>query len=192
MTNDTTLAKSGDVIIVSGANMAGKSTFLRAVGLNALLAQAGSMVAASSLELRRCRVRTSIHVEDDLGGGMSLFLAEVTRIKQVIDEAQDASRVPVLFLLDEVLHGTNAKDRREASQRVLAQLRTTNAVGVVATHDPLIGEANEQHLHFACRVTHAPDTGRIELVFDYRARPGPAVESNALAILDLLGVSSLR
>jgi hypothetical protein len=190
VTNDAALGSDGDVIVVSGANMAGKSTFLRAIGLNALMAQAGGMVAARSLELRRCRVRTSIHVEDDLGSGTSLFLAEVTRIKQIVDEARDGTRVPVLFILDEVLHGTNAKDRREASQGVLAQLRTTSAVGVVATHDPLIGAANERHMHFACRVTHDPDTGRIELVFDYRAREGPAIESNALAILELLGLSA--
>lgn len=196
--NDASLHGAGDVIVVSGANMAGKSTFLRAIGLNTMLAQAGGVVAVASLQVHRCRLRSSIHVEDDLGSGVSLFLAEVTRVKRVIDEARDISRPPVLFLLDEVLHGTNAKDRRSASQQVLHQLRATNAVGVIATHDPVIGEEGvasshehaPQQWHFACRVEHSSETGKIELVFDYRARPGPATESNALYVLELLGLST--
>ena len=198
--NDASLNDGGDAMVVSGANMSGKSTYLRAIGLNALLAQAGSVVAAESLQLHRCRVRTSVRVDDDLGSGTSLFLAEVKRVKAVVDEASDDTRPPVLYLLDEILHGTNAADRRAASRRVLVRLRATRAVGVVATHDPTIADdvsavekgratarsTPPQQQHFSCKVLRGQGAEPFTFEFDYRVRPGPATESNAMEILELL------
>ncbi|MDF1504619.1 hypothetical protein PYV61_16805, partial [Roseisolibacter sp. H3M3-2] len=189
--SDATLRAPGDVLVVSGPNMAGKTTFLRALGLAALLAQAGGAVPAASLRLRRCRVRSSVRVEDDLGRGVSLFMAEVTRLRDVVREAEAASDAPVLFLLDEVLHGTNAGDRRVATRAVLAALRAAGAAGAVTTHDPEIAppgaEPPPQAVHFDGRVRRGDD-GALALEFDYVARPGPATRANALALLELMGL----
>jgi hypothetical protein len=193
--NDVAL-DAGDVVVVSGPNMAGKTTFLRAVGLDVLLAQAGSAVAAESLRLRRCRLRTSVRVEDDLARGVSLFLAEVTRLRDVIADAERPDAPPVLFLFDEILHGTNARDRRVATRRVLDRLRHAGAVGLVTTHDPAIAHADDpatsaslRELHFDGSVARDADGG-LALRFDYRALPGPATHANALAVLELLGIDA--
>jgi len=190
--NDVRLAAPGAVAVLSGANMAGKTTFLRAVGLNALLAQAGGPACAEALALRRCRVRSSVRVEDDLSRGASLFLAEATRLRDVIVDADDAARPPVLFLFDEILHGTNAADRRAATRTVLRRLARAGAAGLVTTHDPEVGAfgdgAGARQLHFAGRVARDA-SGRPALAFDYRVRPGPAREANAGAVLEMLGIS---
>ncbi|MGZ8376945.1 MAG: MutS-related protein [Gemmatirosa sp.] len=192
--NDVMLGATGDVVVVSGPNMAGKTTFLRAVGLNVLLAQAGSVVAAEALHLRRARLRTSVRVEDDLARGVSLFLAEVTRLRDVIADAERPDAPPVLFLFDEILHGTNARDRRVATRVVLDRLRRAGAVGLVTTHDPAIADADGgaqptplQQLHFDGKVTRDANGG-LALRFDYRARPGPATHANALAVLEMMGI----
>jgi hypothetical protein len=190
--SDATLRAPGDVVVVSGPNMAGKTTYLRAVGLAALLAQAGGAVPAASLRLRRCRVRTSVRVEDDLARGVSLFLAEVTRLRDVVRDAEAPGGPPVLYLFDEVLHGTNAADRRVATRTVLAALRRAGASGVVTTHDPTIAAPDgvgpaPQEAHFDGRVTRGAD-GAVTLGFDYVARPGPATHANALALLEMLGL----
>jgi hypothetical protein len=194
--NDLALAEAGDVVVVSGSNMAGKTTFLRAVGLDVLLAQAGGAVAADALRLRRCRLRSSVRVEDDLAAGVSLFLAEVTRLRDVIGDAERPDAPPVLFLFDEILHGTNARDRRVATRVVLDRLRRTGAVGLVTTHDPAIAQADDpaapatlHELHFDGTVARDADGG-LALRFDYRARPGPATHANALAVLELLGIDA--
>jgi DNA mismatch repair ATPase MutS len=131
-----------------------------------------------------------VRVEDDLSRGVSLFLAEVTRLRDVVREAEAEGAPPVLFLFDEVLHGTNAGDRRIATRTVLAALRRAGAAGAVTTHDPgvaaLAGEP-PQEVHFDGRVRRGPD-GALALEFDYRARPGPATHANALALLELLGL----
>ena len=186
--NDLVLERGGDLLIVSGSNMSGKTTYLRAAGLNALLAQAGGPVCAASLELQRCRVRTSVRVEDDLASGVSLFYAEARRLRDIVAAARDNGRPPVLFLLDEILHGTNAADRRRATQVVLSHLVRAGAFGMVTTHDPLIApeaEANARQVHFSEALSSGGDAG---LVFDYRVREGPATTANALAILRALGL----
>jgi DNA mismatch repair ATPase MutS len=186
--NDLVLARGGDLLVVSGSNMSGKTTYLRAAGLNALLAQAGGPVCAASFELRRCRVRTSVRVEDDLASGVSLFYAEARRLRDIVAAAREQDRPPVLFLLDEILHGTNAADRRRATQVVLSHLVRAGAFGMVTTHDPLIApdaEANVRQVHFSEALSADDDAG---LEFDYRIREGPATSANALAILRALGL----
>jgi hypothetical protein len=194
--NDLALAAPGTVLVLSGSNMAGKTTFLRAVGLNVLLAQAGGAVCADALSVRRARVRSSVRVEDDLDSGTSLFLAEATRLRDVIRDAE-AEGPPVLFLFDEILHGTNAPDRREATRVVLRRLARAGAFGLVTTHDPEVGVFADgagvrapQQAHFAGRVEHDA-AGRIVLGFDYRMRPGPAREANARAVLERLGITDV-
>jgi hypothetical protein len=190
--NDVELRTAGDVLIVSGSNMSGKTTYLRAVGVNALLANLGGPVAADAMSLRRVRARTSVRVSDDLSGGVSLFLAEVRRLRDIVSDAEMPGAPPVLFLLDEILHGTNAVDRRLTTRDVLARLSAAGAIGLVTTHDPEIAHgwdeshgagadrAHVRQIHFRDTLVQG-DRGPT-MTFDYRARPGPATTSNARRI----------
>ena len=190
--NDVELRAAGDVIIVSGSNMSGKTTYLRAVGVNVLLANLGGPVAADAMALRRARVRTSVRVSDDLAGGVSLFLAEVRRLRDIVSDAETPGLPPVLFLLDEILHGTNNADRRLTTRDVLARLSAARAIGIVTTHDPEIAHgwdesrgagadgAHVRQIHF--RDTLVQGENGPTMTFDYRARPGPATTSNARRI----------
>lgn len=190
--NDVELRAAGDVLIVSGSNMSGKTTYLRAVGLNVLLADLGGPVAADAMSLRRARVRTSVRVSDDLSGGVSLFLAEVRRLRDIVSDAEMPDRPPVLYLLDEILHGTNNADRRLTTRDVLARLSAARAIGIVTTHDPEIAHgwegppdagvdgAHVRQIHFSDTLVHG-DRGPT-MTFDYRAQPGPATTSNARRI----------
>ncbi|HEU4719960.1 MAG TPA: hypothetical protein VFS59_01250 [Gemmatimonadaceae bacterium] len=189
--NDVELAAGGDVLVVSGSNMSGKTTYLRAVGVNVLVANAGGPVAAETMSLRPARVRTSVRVSDDLAGGVSLFLAEVRRLRGIVSDAEAPGRPPVLFLLDEILHGTNTVDRRLTTRDVLARLSAARAVGIVTTHDPEIaagwGAADAGHTDPHVRQIHFRDilvrtAQGPTMTFDYRAQSGPATTSNARRI----------
>jgi hypothetical protein len=188
VTNPVEIDGPGSAIVISGSNMSGKTTYLRAVGLNTLLAMAGGPVCARALTIRRCRLRTTVRIEDNLGAGVSLFLAEVSRIAEVVGAAGDEKLPPVLFLFDEILHGTNAQDRREATQLVLARLLANGAAGIVTTHDPRIADGRENlvQVHFTDSLESR--NGDVVMTFDYTLRPGPATTTNALRILEALGL----
>jgi hypothetical protein len=188
--NPVSIDRPGSAIVVSGSNMSGKTTYLRAVGLNALLALAGGPVCARGFTVRRSRLRTTVRIEDDLGAGVSLFMAEVSRIAQVVTDASRSGEPPVLFLFDEILHGTNAQDRREATQLVLARLLAGGAAGLVTTHDPRIADALDPaqvtQAHFTDTIASGGEN--VTMTFDYVLRPGPATTTNALRILRALGL----
>ena len=178
-------ADSPAVLLVTGSNMAGKTTFLRAIGLNAVLALAGAPVRARAMRLGRIQVCSSMRVSDSLGEGLSLFHAEVRRMKAILDASE---RGPVLFLLDEVLHGTNTAERQLASRAIVRALVERGAIGAIATHDvgltdletSLLGRARNVHFTDAIR------EGR--LCFDYRLRPGVVATSNALWVIRQAGI----
>lgn len=192
--NPVRLPDAGSVLVVTGSNMAGKTTLLRTIGLNVLLAQAGGPVCAGAMRWHRMRVRTSIRVRDALDEGVSLYLAELRRLKAVVDDAvapPEDDGVPVLFLFDEILHGTNSGDRRTATRAVLQRLSTAGAVGVVTTHDLELADEpalapRAQHVHFREHYEQSPDGARMR--FDYLVRAGKATSANALALLALLGL----
>jgi hypothetical protein len=189
VTNPIDLPAPGRAIVISGSNMSGKTTYLRAAGLNVLLAQAGGPVCATAMTVRRCRVRTSVRIEDNLAANASLFFAEVSRIRDVVADAQAESGTPVLFLFDEILHGTNAQDRREASRLVLERLLERGAAGMITTHDAGIGDiaiGNVAHAHFTDTI--ATDESGVTMKFDYVMRPGPATTTNALRVLEAMGL----
>ena len=197
--NPVHLATAGSLLALSGSNMSGKTTYLRAIGLNAVLAFAGGAVCASQLTIRRARVRTSVRIEDDLGAGVSLFLAEVSRLRDTVRDSEEAGAAPVLFLFDEILHGTNAADRRFASQVVLRRLLRGSSWGVLTTHDPdiitdLFDSSDTAHApdvsqgHF--RETVERDGGAVRMSFDYLLRPGPATSANARLILGSMGLGA--
>ena len=194
--NDVTLDGPGAVLLVTGSNMSGKSTLLRAIGTNVALALAGAPVRATSLRTSAFAVRTSMRVSDSLEEGISHFLAELRRLKGVIDaaDAADASRgsPPVLFLLDEILHGTNSRERHLGARAIVRHLAEKHACGAVSTHDlalsALEGEVpgRVKNVHFREQVETLPD-GSETMTFDYLLRPGVVTSSNALRLMRMVG-----
>jgi DNA mismatch repair ATPase MutS len=166
--------------------MSGKSTLLRTVGTNAVLALAGAPVRARRLRLAPLAVGASIRVHDSLQEGSSRFYAEITRLRQIVDLTR--KRLPLLFLLDEVLHGTNSHDRRLGAEAVVRGLVERGAVGLVTTHDLALAHIAEALAPRAANVhfeDHLED-GRI--TFDYRMRSGVVQKSNALALMRSVGL----
>lgn len=193
--NDVTVGPPGTFLLVTGSNMSGKSTLLRSIGVNVVLAQAGAPVCATRCELPPIRLGTSIRVQDSLGDGVSLFMAELKRLKQVVDEAlateREGERV-FLYLLDEILHGTNTVERQIAVRRVLQHLLKHQAIGAISTHDLALAEVDA--LTEGCRPVHFRESFRTserghEMTFDYQLRPGVATTTNALKLLEMVGLS---
>ena len=187
VTNDFALDHLGEVIIITGSNMAGKSSFLRTLGVNLALAYAGSVVAAESLETRLFRVFSCIRVTDSLNDGISYFYAEVRRLKALLDALETPSELPLFFLIDEIFRGTNNRERLIGSQAYIQKLSGGQGVGLVATHDlELVRLADENpnitNYHFREEVTD----GR--MVFDYVLHAGPSPTTNALKIMALEGL----
>lgn len=188
--NDVTVGPEGHFLFVTGSNMSGKSTLLRAIGANAVLAQAGAPVFASSLSMPPARVWTCMRVEDSLERGVSFFMAELQRLKAVVDGVSSDSSRPALYLLDEILQGTNTAERQIASRRVLSALVKQRAFGAISSHDLELIEGTRLEsaatmVHFAEVFTREPESP--SMTFDYRLRPGLATSSNALALMELLG-----
>jgi hypothetical protein len=171
-------------LLVSGSNMSGKSTLLRTVGINVVLARAGAPVRAHRMQLAPLRVGATIHIEDSLQDGRSRFYTEIERLHRITEAA---TREPLLFLLDEILHGTNSHDRRIGSAVVVRGLLEAGAIGLVTTHDLALAGIEEDlpgrvaNVHFEDRL----EDGR--LVFDYRLRPGVVHRGNALELMRGLG-----
>ena len=192
--NDVSIGPSGTLLLVTGSNMSGKSTLLRAVGLNVVLAQAGAPVCATSLTMPLVDVRTSIRLADSLERGVSLFMAELERLKEIVDAARAPDRArPLLYILDEILHGTNTAERLIAARAVLVHLVSAGAIGAVTTHDLTLAAdgalANAARaVHFTEQVSAAGD-GAAGMSFDYRLRPGLATSTNALKLLALVGLT---
>lgn len=183
--NNVTLGGKSQVLLVSGSNMSGKSTYLRVVGINAVLAMMGAPVRASRLRLSRVAIGASMRVSDSLQKGISHFYAEIKRLRQVVDLS--ASQ-PTLFLLDEVLHGTNSHDRRVGTEGVLRTLIRNVAIGMVTTHDLALTSLEEV---FPDQVRNAHFQERFEddkLSFDYRLRPGVVKTSNGLELMKSIGL----
>jgi len=192
--NDVEVGPTGTFLLVTGSNMSGKSTLLRAIGVNAVLAGAGGPVCATGLRLPPVALWTSVRVEDSLARGVSLFMAELQRLKLVVDAARrahDAGGPPVLYLLDEILHGTNTAERQIAARRIIAHLVDLGALGAVSTHDLALADAPElaqraRPVHFADTVGDGESAPAIS--FDYRLRPGVATTTNALRLMQLVGL----
>lgn len=184
--NDVHLSGPGTALIVTGSNMAGKSTLLRAVGLNVASALAGGPVTARAMRVPVVRLRASMRVDDSLQRGASYFHAELTKLRLVVDDAE--GHPPVMFLLDEMLRGTNARARHIGARSVLLHLLDRGATGLVATHDVALAELERAH---PGRIGNAHFTDVIhdgEMVFDYRLREGVVQTSNALELLRRAGV----
>jgi hypothetical protein len=184
--NDVALGDAPRLLLISGSNMSGKSTLLRSVGVATVLAQAGAPVRARSLVLSPLAVGASLRVFDSLKEGHSHFYAEIRRLRQVVELIQGP--IPVLFLLDEILHGTNSHDRRIGAEAVVRNLVARGAIGLVTTHDLALAkiadelEARAANVHFEDQVENGV------MHFDYRMRPGVVTRSNALALMRAVGL----
>jgi DNA mismatch repair ATPase MutS len=183
--SDVELNRASRFYIVSGSNMAGKSTLLRAIGLNAILAMAGAPVRARTLRMSRLSVCASIAVVDSLLSGKSKFLSEIDRLRQAI-EVSDSEQV--LFLVDEILSGTNSGDRRVAVEAVVRTLVGRGAIGAISTHDLALTEIADDAALGGANV-HMGSSGKGDpMDFDYLLKPGVTRETNALAIARMAGV----
>ncbi len=174
------------VLVISGSNMSGKSTLLRSVGTNAVLALCGAPVRALRLRISPLAVGGAIRITDSLQAGSSRFYTEITRLRQLVDITR--GQLPLLFLLDELLQGTNSHDRRIGAEAVIRGLVQRGAIGLLTTHDLALAHIAEvlapraANVHFEDRLTD----GRIE--FDYRLRPGVVQRSNALELMRSVGL----
>jgi hypothetical protein len=184
--NDVSLGNGTQLLVVSGSNMSGKSTLLRTVGINAVLALAGAPVRAASLRLSPLAIGATLRIQDSLLEGRSRFYAEITRIRELSDIA--AGRLPLLFLLDELFHGTNSHDRRTGAAGVLQSLLDRGAIGLITTHDlALTAIAGELSPH-ATNVHFQDWFEGDDITFDYLMKPGPVTRSNALALMRAVGL----
>ena len=186
MRNDFTLTE-GKIAIITGSNMSGKSSFLRTVGVNMVLAYAGSVVNAEALHLSRFRLFTSIRVTDSVVDGISYFYAEVRRLRALLDALAVADTAPLFFLIDEIFRGTNNRERLIGSRSYIRTLGERGATGLVSTHDlELIHLAealpNVRNQHFRETVVENA------MHFDYTLRTGPSPTTNALLIMAMEGL----
>jgi hypothetical protein len=184
--NNVHLNNQTKFYVVSGSNMAGKSTLLRAIGLNAVLAYAGAPVPGDSLTLSLFSVCASLSIVDSLLNGKSKFFAEMERLRQTIETA--AGRQPVLFLIDEILSGTNSRDRRTAAEAIVRTLAERGALGLLSTHDLALTEIPGLAGLYGVNVHMGSRDGANPLDFDFVLKPGVTTESSALEIARLAGV----
>lgn len=185
--NDFSFAAPGDIALITGSNMSGKSTFLRTLGVNLCLAYAGGAVHAEDLRTAPLRLFTCIQVADSITDGISYFYAEVRRLKALLAALNAEGEAPLLYLIDEIFRGTNNHERLAGSRAYIKALAKGRGVGVISTHDlELVGMAAEvpgiHNFHFREEISD----GR--MVFDYRLRPGPCPTTNALKIMRMAGL----
>ncbi|MFL5628130.1 MAG: MutS family DNA mismatch repair protein [Ktedonobacteraceae bacterium] len=187
VTNDFAMNELGEIVIITGSNMSGKSTFLRTLGVNLCLAYAGGPVNANCLQTSLFRIYTCIKVSDSVTGGYSYFYAEVRRLKALLSELERPSDFPLFFLIDEIFKGTNNRERLIGSTSYIHALVGKNCMGAISTHDlELVKLADTQpkikNYHFREDVIDG------QMVFDYILRPGPCPTTNALKIMQMEGL----
>jgi hypothetical protein len=184
--NDLTLSGENLVLIVSGSNMSGKSTLLRSVGVNTVLGLAGAPVCANELRLSPVAIGASIRLRDSLLEGSSRFYTEILRLRRITELAQN--ELPVLFLLDEILSGTNSHDRGIGAEAVLRNLVESGAIGLVTTHDLALTRLADSLAPRAANVHFQDHLEDGVIAFDYRIHPGVVTKSNALELMRAVGL----
>jgi hypothetical protein len=187
--NDVTLQGRGFALIITGSNMSGKSTLLRAMGVNVVLALLGAPVCAVALTLGELRVVTSMRIKDSLEEGVSHFYAELQKLKLVIDLARGDRTV--FFLLDEILHGTNTRERLIGARAIVRELLARGAMGAVSTHDLGIGDLEAELDGRAKNVHFEEQVVEEKMTFDYKLREGLVQSSNALRLMKIVGIDVL-
>ncbi|UNC91026.1 MutS family DNA mismatch repair protein [Candidatus Contubernalis alkaliaceticus] len=184
--NDLTLPRPGTIFVITGSNMSGKSTLLRTIGINLVLAYAGAPVCASEMTCSLMQIYSKMQIHDNLEERVSTFYAELKRMKMIIDAAQ--KKEPLIFLLDEIFRGTNSRDRIKATRTVTRQLYILNTVGLITTHDLELGAMEKEYPGFI-KNYHFTDEiydGRIH--FDYKIKSGISQTANAVTLMKMVGI----
>lgn len=190
--NSLALAGNGQTILITGSNMSGKSTFLRTLGANVVLALAGAVVSAERFVVSPVRLFTSMRTQDSLEESTSSFYAELKRLQTLIQLSGEAKNWPVLYFLDEILKGTNSADRHRGAEALIRQLHQTTASGFVSTHDLELGQladAQGQPLDFVRNFHFQSDVCDGQLLFDYRLRDGICQSFNASQLMRSIGIN---
>jgi hypothetical protein len=185
--NDFCVEELGELVVITGSNMAGKSTFIKTIGINLCLAYAGGPVNARSLRFRPFRLHTCIQVSDSIADGFSYFYAEVKCLKRLLERLESKDGLPLLYLIDEIFRGTNNRERLIGSRAYVQALIGARGVGVLATHDLELASLEQ----ISSRVSNFHFRDHVEdgkLVFDYTLRPGPSPTTNALKIMRMEGL----
>ena len=185
--NDIRMSRRPAFIIITGANMAGKSTYLRTIGVNYLLACIGAPVCAARMSLYPARLMTSLRTTDSLSDNESYFFAELKRLKSVIDRLQNGEQL--FIILDEILKGTNSADKQRGSFALVQQLMRLRANGIIATHDLLLGTLKDRFPDCIDNFRFEADITGDELTFSYRLRPGVAQNMNACFLMKKMGIA---
>jgi hypothetical protein len=187
VTNHYSLGKIGDITLITGSNMAGKSTFLKTVGINLILAYAGGPVNADVFAARFFRIHTCIDVGDSLSDGVSSFYAEVKRLRKILDQIGQPNPIPVLFFIDEILRGTNNRERLIGSAALIRSLSQTRSAGLITTHDLELTSLQAEYdgifnYHFSETLRDG------KMLFLYKLQDGPCPTTNALEIMRIEGL----
>ncbi len=184
--NSVSLTVEKPLLLISGSNMSGKSTFLRSLGASVVLTLCGSVVRAESFRIYPFQVATAMRVSDSLQEGRSLFFTVVRRLKTVVDLTEQP-RI-VLFLLDEILNGTNSHDRRRGAEAVIRSLVARKALGIVTTHDLALTQIADSMSDQAVNKHFEDKINDGQMTFDYTLRDGVVERSNAIALMRMLGL----
>lgn len=184
--NDIAFDGIGKTVVITGSNMSGKSTFLRTVGVNVVLALAGAPVCARSFKVSVVQVFTSMRTQDSLEESVSSFYAELKRLKQLIQRAE--SSTPTLYFLDEILKGTNSKDRHHGAKALICQLHRYQASGFISTHDLELGKMAEEHPEYVQNYSFSSEVVEGKLYFDYKLRKGICQSFNASELMKQIGI----
>lgn len=185
--NDFSVQSLGEMVIITGSNMSGKSTFLRTVGVNLVLAFAGSTVFAENLVTLPFRLFTSMNLSDSLSDGISYFYAEVRRLRMLLEQLEQPASLPLFFLIDEIFRGTNNRERQLGSTAYTRALSGRNGIGLISTHDLELAHLAE-HNPLVRNAHFREEIRGDQMVFDYTLRPGSSPTTNALKIMALAGL----
>ncbi|PXV68857.1 MutS-like protein [Dysgonomonas alginatilytica] len=187
--NDVNISKTPYFLVITGANMAGKSTYLRTIGINHTLACTGLPVCAESLSFYPCRLVTNLRTADSLADNESYFFAELKRLKMIIDRLQSGEEL--FIILDEILKGTNSEDKQKGSMALMKQLISLNGNGIIATHDLLLGNLEQEYPDNVKDYRFEADITNDQLTFSYKIREGVAQNMNACFLMKKMGITGL-
>lgn len=190
VTNDVNISNHPYFLVVTGANMAGKSTYLRTVGLNLTLANIGAPVFAESLKFYPFHLVTNLRTSDSLADNESYFFAELKRLKMIIDRLQSGEEV--FIILDEILKGTNSEDKQKGSIALMKQLIANKGCGIIATHDLILGNLEKEYPNEVKNYRFEADITNEELTFTYKIREGVAQNMNACFLMSKMGITGLK
>jgi DNA mismatch repair ATPase MutS len=184
--NDIAFDGLGKTLVITGSNMSGKSTFLRTVGVNVVLALAGAPVCARSFTVSVVQVFTSMRTQDSLEESVSSFYAELKRLRQLIQRVDRST--PTLYFLDEILKGTNSKDRHHGAKALIRQLHRYPASGFISTHDLELGNMADEHSDYVQNYSFSSEVVAGKLLFDYKLREGICQSFNASELMKQIGI----